>query len=453
MGRYIKRLKLVTESSSGKKLKGNTNLVTDLCIAMLLINPNFLDDILDKGRKSRYTHNTRVFITDLKNLITSNNRLKLGKRGDKKFVEDNNIGRMNSYFNDYSQEFDMGKDWNKLSKARDIAQNIQRNMISDYNLSDESIKYVFWVTPNKEKGEREDIVIETVDGRQYPIVTNTKMVTTKTQSFNTLLDLMLDQQADKLFTDQYLNNWDKLTQEWFKLVYDNSKQELKIAIDQFIDAKRGDSLTYFEFYGIEIPDPRYQHLGKYVTMLDKNYKTLSKLLTDIWKGGLKYINNFEQVEEQWTERKRIILNSKIIEHLIIDSLKELMDGDRDIDRNIEDYIIAENRVKMRLMKVLVNLLGVTNISNYYCTKDQIYHIPNRQWFRNQYDNMTIEYDYHQELSNDDSDSQFRIKLKLRDKLLLDMDLYTGFSGGEMSGRLNTKMKVNYVSDWNVKIGK
>lgn len=442
----------VVENKSTKP-KGNSNLITDLCIGMLLINPNFLDNILDKGRRSRYTHNSRVFISDLKNLITSDNKLKFGKRGDVKFIEDDNIGNMNSYFNKYSQDFDMEKDWSKLSKARDIARNIQKNLIPDYQLSEQSIKYVYWVSPNKEKGEREDIVIETSSGEQYPLITNSKIITNKTQSFNTLLELLLDQQADKLFTDRYLDSWDKLTQEWFKMVYNNCRHDLKIAIDQFIDASRGDSLTYFEYFGITILDPKYQYLGKYVTALDKNYKELSKLLTDIWKHGESCLNNFDGIKLEWEERKKTLLNSKIIEHLMVDSLNNLIGDNEELETDDDGFITAENKVKMRLMKVIVNLLGASNISNYYCSKDELYHIPNRKWLRAHYDDMTVEYNYHQTLSNDENDSQFKIKLKLNGKLLMNMDLFTGFAGGEMSGKLNTKMKIDYVSDWNFKINK
>lgn len=452
MNKYIKGIGIFLENNNTPiKPKGNTNLITDLCTAMVLINPTFLDNILDKGRRSRYIHNSTVFINDLRNLVTSNNRLKLGKRGDKKFIEDEDLGKVNSYFNDYSQDFDMEKDWAKLHKSRDIARNIQKNLIQDYQLSDLSIKNVYWTSPNKEDKQREDIVIETTDGNQYPIVINSKMNVSKTQSFNTVMDLMLGQQSDKLFADQYLDHWDKITQEWFKLVYKNCKNELKVAIDQFIDATRGDSLTYFEYYGITILDPKFQHLGKYVAQLNKNYKELSKLLSDIWKGGSDCIDNFNDIESEWNERKKILLNSKIIEHLIVDSLNNLIDDSEEVEQDDENYILAKNKVKMRLMKVLVNLLEVSSISNYYCTKDDLYHIPNRQWFRDNYDEMIVEYDYHQRVSSDENDSQFRIKLKINDNQLMTMELFTGFSGGEMSGKLNTKMKIEYVSDWNSKI--
>ena len=94
---------------------------------------------------------------------------------------------------------------------------------------------------------------------------------------------MLDQQSGKLFTDQYLSRWDKLTQEWFKLIYNNSKKEYKLMIDQFIDATRADSLTYFDYFDIGIQNEKYKYLSQYFRELGKNYKELSNLLTDIWK--------------------------------------------------------------------------------------------------------------------------------------------------------------------------
>lgn len=448
--KYLKRLELFFESNNNSK--SNTNLITDICVAMSIINPDFLNPILDEGRRSRYTHNTRVFLNDLRNLITANNRLKLGKFENGKYIEDDNIGKVNRFFNQYSDEFDMEKDWSKLSKSRDISRKITNSLLEDQKLDPSLVKNVYWVSPNKERGDRVDIIVETTDGRQYPLVINSKMNVTKTQSFNTLIDLMLDQQADKLFSDRYLSIWDKITQEWFKLIYDNSRHDIKIFIDQFIDASRADSLTYFDYFNIKIKDPEHQHLGKYSPSLRKNYKDLNKLMTDIWKEGDKNIDNFTVVEEKWNDIKRISLNNNIIEHLMSSSLENLIEGDGDIEysEGNPNLIISNNKVKMRLMKVIVNLLNVDNIDNYYCTKDYIYHIPNRQWFRDNYGNLDVEYDYHQSLS-EENDSQFKVILKINDKKLLHMNLFTGFSGGEMSGKLNTKMMVEYVSDWNNKV--
>lgn len=451
--RYIKDLEIFLESNTNKK--GNTNLVTNIVVGMLLINPEFLDKILDKGQRSRYTHNNSVFLNDLKNLVVGNNRLKLGMKVDKEYIEDDNSGKVNAFFNEYSNNFDMEKDWSKLSKARDIARNIQ-DKLTDGKLSESDIKAVYWTSPNKEKKEKEDIVIELNDGKQYPLIINSKLNLSKTQSFNTLIDLMLDQQSGKLFTDQYLSRWDKLTQEWFKLIYNNSKKEYKLMIDQFIDATRADSLTYFDYFDIGIQNEKYKHLGQYFRELGKNYKELSNLLTDIWKKGHEAIENFDSASSEWYDLKKVIMNNKIIEHLIIDSLNNLISTD-DVEESEDGFLIAQDKVKMRLLRVMVNLMGVEEMDVYYCGKTDFYHIPSRQWFRDNYERFNVSYDYHQDLSNIDSeneeesvknDSQFRIKLELDDRTLMSMELFTGFSGGEMSGKLNTKMKVKYVPNFN-----
>jgi hypothetical protein len=444
MKRYIKNLELFLESN---KPKPNTSLITDICVSMLLINPNFLDQILDRGNRTRYLHNNNVFLNDLKNLVLGKNRLKLGIRQDKKYVEEENLGKINSYFNEHSQDFNMEDDYSKLVKARDIARNIQDKLINNQKLEPSMVRSVFWIAPNKDRFVKEDIVLETTDGRQYPLVINSKLNLTKTQSFNTFLDLMLDQQSDNLFTDEYLGRWDKLTQQWFNLIYRNVKNEYKLMIDEFIDASRGDSLTYFDFFDITIKDPEYKILGKYFPRLGKNYKELSKLLSDIWKEKVAF-DNFEETEKEWNELKKIILNSKIIEHIIINSLSNLIDGE--VEKTEEGYVIAEDKVKMRLLRVLVNLMNVEDIDVYYCGKTDFYHIPSRKWFRENYDRLHVEYDYHQKLM-EDNDSQFRIKVELDNRPLMEMELFTGFSGGEMSGKLNTKMKVKYESDFNYKI--
>ena len=65
---------------------------------MILLNNKFLDNLLDNGIKSRYTENSNVFLTDLKNLLLSKNRLKLGKFIDDKCVVDEEISKINSLF-------------------------------------------------------------------------------------------------------------------------------------------------------------------------------------------------------------------------------------------------------------------------------------------------------------------------------------------------------------------
>ena len=54
--KYIKNRFLILES---KNLKNE--IVSDICIAMSLINPDFLSPLLDKGLVNRYTQNSTAF--------------------------------------------------------------------------------------------------------------------------------------------------------------------------------------------------------------------------------------------------------------------------------------------------------------------------------------------------------------------------------------------------------
>ena len=53
---------------------------------MVLLNNDFLDNILDRGLKARYSENSQIFLTDLKNLLLAKNRLNLGNFVDGKCV-------------------------------------------------------------------------------------------------------------------------------------------------------------------------------------------------------------------------------------------------------------------------------------------------------------------------------------------------------------------------------
>ena len=93
--RYIKlrNYKKINES----KVRGTSSVISDLCVCMLLINPNFLDKLLDVGIRGRYENNSSVFLTDLKNLLLVKNRLKLGTfLEDGSCVEDTEISKINS---------------------------------------------------------------------------------------------------------------------------------------------------------------------------------------------------------------------------------------------------------------------------------------------------------------------------------------------------------------------
>ena len=67
------------------------NIVSEICTSMTLLNNEFLDNLLDRGLKARYSENSEVFLTDLKNLLLAKNRLELGKFIEDRFVVDDEV--------------------------------------------------------------------------------------------------------------------------------------------------------------------------------------------------------------------------------------------------------------------------------------------------------------------------------------------------------------------------
>jgi hypothetical protein len=78
--KWLKGYQLFKES---KGFQPNKNIISEICVSMVLLNNEFLDNILDRGLKARYSENSQIFLTDLKNLLLAKNRLHLGR-----FVDD-----------------------------------------------------------------------------------------------------------------------------------------------------------------------------------------------------------------------------------------------------------------------------------------------------------------------------------------------------------------------------
>ena len=57
------------ESNDKKSNYSPKNIVSEISTCMVLLNNSFLDNILDRGLKARYSENSGVFLTDLKNLL------------------------------------------------------------------------------------------------------------------------------------------------------------------------------------------------------------------------------------------------------------------------------------------------------------------------------------------------------------------------------------------------
>jgi hypothetical protein len=423
---------------------------------MVLLNNEFLDNILDNGLKARYSENSKVFLTDLKNLILSKNRLSLGKFNGSKFDSDSEISKVNNIFD--STEFDIEKDWNILVSSRNVARSIMDKILPDSKLSSDMISNIFWIGPNKGDDHNEDIVIEINDGKQYSIFLDKSLSTSKTSSFNVLADDLIGNDIEKMFGQENILKWDKLTQEWIKIVYENANKNIQSNIEKFIDTKRIESIGYFEYFDIRHRDPRFKYLGEYIEEFQKNILKFSDLMNEIWKKKEESFIDLSRVEKNWKEIKVIILNSRILENLITTSLKSnKLDEIKKLD---DGFKISSGSVKMKFMKTIVNKLGSLERDIHYISKDgnDFHKMPSREFFRKYYNDIDIKFDYHVRFDKTQDEEDFdkfkiSVKLDLDKKELLSMDITVGFSGGEFSSKLSSKYKFNIPQDFNYRISK
>jgi len=428
------------------------NLVSELCIGMLLLNNNFLDDILDRGLKARYSENSQVFLSDLKLMLINKNRLKLGKFQGDLCVEDEETSRITNLFD--SLDFDIENDWSILTDSRIIARNICDKILQEEKLTPEQIKCIYWVGLEENKMYPEDIVIELETGKQLGIVLNKSLVSQKSSSFNLLGDNILGVDLDNLYKGEYQNKWDKLVQNWVKIIFENCHKNLQVHIEKFIEPDRIDSLSYFEFFDIKNRDVRFKNIGEHIKEFDKNILKLHELLNEIWKHRDTCFMDPNRVYDEWMEKKVFLLNSKILEHIFTESL--IKNYPNQIKRKSNGFKTTDGDIKMRMMKIIVEKMGAFErplylFSNKGNTMD---FIPSRDLFRKIFDGFEVEFDYHVKLvveegEEDSNDFKFKIKVSLDGEKLFDLLIVIGFSGGEFTSKLNAKFKFLPVSDFNL----
>jgi hypothetical protein len=422
---------------------------------MTLLNNEFLDNILDRGLKARYSENSQVFLTDLKNLLLSKNRLDLGKFVDSKCVSDDEVSKINGLFDEV--EFNIDKDWDQLISSRNLARNIIDKLLPEKKLESEMISKIYWIGPNKDEENGEDIVIETKIGDQYSFYLNKNLTLQKSASFNSFAEDLIGEDLDNLFKEDNIGKWDKLTQEWVKIIYENSNKNIQAHIEKFIDTKRIDSIGYFEYFDIRHRDPRFKYLGEYIKEFEKNILKFSDLMNDIWKNRKEYFMDLERVEKEWYEVKITVLNSRILEHLFTTSLKK--DKSDEITKLESGLKRAEGTVKMKLVKAFVSKMGCLERPIYYLSSkgENFIQVPNRDFFRKNYDRLDVQFDYHVkfQVSEDEENNMFKFKVKIffDEDHLADLDVIIGFSGGEFSGKLNAKYKFDLPANFNYLVSK
>jgi len=430
-----------------------TNLIQEVCVAMLLINNKFLDNILDKGLKARYSENSQVFLTDLKNLLLAKNRLKLGKFVENKCVEDDEPSKVNGLFE--SVQFDIEKDWNKLIGCRTTSRNIIDKLIPNEKVTEDMVVNVFWLGPNKDDEHKEDLVLELSDGRQYSFFVNKNLSSSKTSSFNSFADDLIGVEMDKLHGEEYIPKWNKLIQQWVRIIYTNANKNIQIHIEKFIDEDRIDSLEWFSYFDIKHRDPRYKNLGENIKEFDKNILNLSDLMSEIWKHRDICFTDTKKVYDEWMETKIFILNSKILEHLLTESLtKNNIDDIKKLD---DGFKLADGNVKMKLVKTIVDKLGCSDRTTYYLGNNGnvFSQVPSRQFFRDVYKELTVKFDYHVKMLIDEeeenNDFNIRIKLDMDNEPLIDFDIIVKFTGQEVSSKLSAKYKFELSDNFNFRV--
>ena len=453
---FIRNWKMFKENLN-ENIYNSKNLITEICVSMILINNEFLDNILDRGLKSRYSEDSSVFLNDLKNLVNSKNRLKLGKWDGEKFTSDDDLGKINGVFG--SIGFDIEKDWNVLVNSRITARNIIDKLLSDQKLTEDLISSVYWLGPNKNEDFDEDIVIETKDGKQFSIFLNKNLSLQKTSSFNTFADDLIPNGIERIYDEENIKKWDKLTQEFVRITYECSNKSIQSEIEKFIDTKRIESITFFNYFDIKHRDPRFKVLGEYIKPFEKNILKFSDLLNEIWKKKEIHLSSLERAEKEWTESKIVILNSRILENILTTSLKT--DNPDDIVKLEDGFKKASGTVKMKLIKTFVDKLGCTEREVFYLSKNgnNFYQIPSRGFFRENYENLDIHFDYHQrfKIKEDDEDEDinnfnFKIKVIHEEKELISFDIVVLFKG-EFSNKLSAKYKFNIPENFNFQLNK
>ncbi len=452
--KWIRNYKLFKES---KEIQYTPkNIIQEICVSMVLLNNEFLDNILDRGLKARYSEDSSVFLTDLKNLLLAKNRLSLGKFIDDKCVDDDDLGKVNSLFTDV--EFSIDKDWNKLSDSKTLAMNIKDKILSDEKLTPERIRKIYWLGPNKTKENSEDIVIELNDGKQLSLFLNKNLSNQKTSSFNTFADDLIGNNMESLYSEEYLPRWNKLVQEWVRVIYENSDKPIQRHIEKFIDPKRIETLGYFEYFDIRHSDPKFKHLGEFFKEFDKNILKFSDLCNEIWKNKENCFMDPDRVTKDWSEIKIVLLNSKILENLLTKSIKKDFPQDIKVDDN--KMKLADGTVKMKLFKTIVEKMGCLEKSIYlFSNNGNNYNfIPSREFFRKYYDQIKLLFDYHvsfQYNPTDEESNDFKLKIELQldDKKIIDMIIFIKFTGGELSSKLSAKYKFELSDDFNYTINK
>ena len=447
---FINKTQAQDDIKKPKSIYKTSNLVSEICISMILLNNEFLDNILDRGAKARYSENSQVFLTDLKNLLMAKNRLCLGKFVNDEFVEDEEISKISGLFE--SSEFSIEEDWDVLNGARITARNIIDKLLMTEKLESELIRKIYWIGPNKSKEVGEDIVIETTDGKQFGFYLNKNLSTTKTSSFLTLADDLIGKEVEALYGEELLKKWNKLVQNWVRIIYENSNEMIQAYFEKFIQPTRLNDLTWFGYFEVKHQDPKFKNLGEYFKEFDKNIVYFSDFLDEVWDNKESYFKSPDKALKEWNEKKNFLLNSKIIEHILTQSI--LKTNKSDVKKLEDGMKSASGNIKMKLVKNIVEKMGCIERNIYYLgNKGNSFNLlPSRDFFREFYDSINVKFDYHVRLIDsydlEDNNFKFKVLIELDEKPLIDCVITVRFTGSELSSKLSASYKFEPADNFN-----
>jgi len=198
-------------------------------------------------------------------------------------------------------------------------------------------------------------------------------------------------------------------------------------------------------------------LGEYIPELGKNILYLSDFLKEVWKKRDMFLKDPQKSESDWLEKKVFLLNSRILEHIITSSLTS--SNKEDIKRLKNGFKGASGKVKMKILKTIVEKLGCQEQDCYYLGNNgnNFYRVPSREFFRKNYDDIKVKFDYHTKingrLNSEEGDFLIKLRIGMDGYTLLKCNVYVGFTGGDISSKLTAKYKFEIPPDFNFRIHK
>lgn len=394
--------------------------VINLTIALLLLNPKFLDGLLDQGKKGKYVNDSNVYIQDLMTLlIKKSNRLSVGEiKGALCRTINKDVSHI---FNDIDDIFDIEADWNKLSNARDFANNIRTNL----EVNPQDINHIYWTSSETDTDYPVDIVIEKTSGEQIAIFLDKKPISNKTVSLTTFLELITDTNL-RLWDERYMKHWDELATKWYNFHKENDDEALVNVMKQMEPGE----MSWVEYLIAQHSDPKKQYLGEYVEELDRHYKELHVFLSDVAKNLWN-----EETLSRWQEQESYIIEEYIVKPLLIKALRSQWVGRKG------KWIGAKSELAKRLSKYFIDQLHWGKLVSYYVWKrgEEMLVLPPKNYLKGS--EFSVWFTHKDE-------NMFEINIEMEGETIYSAVINWKWSGDWVTEKISVKWEQEITDNWN-----